>query len=249
MFHTREINVTDEWFKDNIKTSDYHFNALRQRPQYPGTFIDLNLTQLKQFPDKWKSHNEPDNVSNRGRPHLAKRCMFYDTSSGQHVHLNSLDTIGMQHLLDTEPSGTQSDYLLDILGFKKKVYDKRNDLCEVSPGDKPYKTVEYSQEFFNKINRNWRSEKYNGAKRYYGNEISDEDLIKFKLLLDLDPNDSLFKYRKDLNYEHDVHKEYLNEIDNVKNLDNWKPASKLDVPFKVLDVVDKNHKYRPKVTK
>jgi hypothetical protein len=238
--------VSDDTYKDNIRSHPYHFNAMRHKPINPSTYIDTNISQLKSFPDKWKSFNEPNNVSDKGRPHLAKRCLFYDGSTGQHVHMSTLDTLGTRHMLDENINFPEEDYILNTIGRRREVADKRNEIGEKSSGDKPYKAVEYSQLYFNKINRNWRYEKHEPVKNT-SNQTASEEL--FKLLGLKSDTAGLFKPTHDLNYEHHAEWERNYEINNVKSLDNWKPAAKLDLPFKVLDNPDKNFKYRPKVTK
>ena len=67
-------------------------------------------------------------------------------------------------------------------------------------------------------------------------------------LLNLDSSASLLANKSDIGYEQDYKQEKFDEIDNVKQLDNWQRASALELPFKVLDV-DKSIKYRPKVNR
>ena len=238
--------ASDEIYHDNIHTSPMHYNAMRHRPHYPPTYIDTNIMQLKYFPEKWKSFEQPNNVSDKGRPHQAKRCLFLDATSGQLIHMSSLDTLGTRHMLDENIKFPEEDYVLSTIGRKREVVDKRNQVAEVSPGDKPYRAVEYSHEFFGQASRNWRSERFQLTRPSRAEPMDMGELSK---LLGLNPSESLFKPRHDLTYEEDAKWERSDEISNVKNLEEWRPAPKLDTPFKVLDNPDKNFKYRPKVTR
>jgi hypothetical protein len=238
--------LSDEVYKDNIHTHPYHFNAMRHKPVYPPTYIDNNIAQLRSFPEKWKSYNEPNNVSDKGRPHFSKRTLFYDADSGQHIHMSTLDTLGTQHMLDPNIKFPEEDQVLNTIGRKMAVYEKRNNIGEISPGDKPYRAVEYSKEYFAQANRNWRSDKFQMSRNTGDDQMTVEELNK---LLGLNSSSTLFKPKFDLHYEHDHKWEEEFELNNVKSLDDWKPAPKLEVPFKVLDNPDKNFKYRPKITK
>jgi hypothetical protein len=58
---------------------------------------------------------------------------------------------------------------------------------------------------------------------------------------------SIFSNRFDYGYEQDPRIEKAEEINVVKSLCNWKTSIPLEKAFKVLDVTDKNMKYRPRV--
>lgn len=239
--------ISDDIYHDDIRTHPAHFNAMRHKPTYPPTYIDANIAQLKSFPHKWKSYVDAENVSNLGKPHLAKRCLFYDVSSGEQIHLSSLDSLTYRYMLP-EIKFPDEDFVTKTIGPRRRVYDKRNQLDQVSPGDKPYKAVEYSPQFFDRVNRNWRSEKNRTTRGEQLDQLTIEELGKL-LGLTTGQSAGLFKPKHDLNYEADEKWERNYEINNIKSLDEWKPAPKLEAPFKVLDHPDKNFKYRPKVTK
>jgi hypothetical protein len=239
--------ISDANYRDNITAHPFHYNAMRYKPNDGPICIDANLPQLRNFPEKWKSYASHNGLklSDRAPRHAAKRTLFYDQASGTHVHMSTLDTLGVRHLMD-EAGVPVEDYLAEATGHRARVADKRNAIAEFSPGDKSYKAPEYSPLYYNKLHRNWRYEKYEPVK----NEASAPSSDELYRLLGLNPETAgLFKPQHDLNYEHDAEWERRDEVGNVKGLDEWKPAAKLELPFKVLDHPDKNFKYRPKVPK
>jgi len=135
-----------------------------------------------------------------------------------------------------------------ILNFLTTIFKLKNlGLGNNNHGDKPYKAVEYSKEFFSKVNRNWRSE-------YFGLTKRSEEPLPDELMELLSSNQrktfsSIFSNKFDYGYEHDPRIEREDDVKAVKNLDLWRTSSPLSKPFKVLDVTDKNMKYRPKVTR
>ena len=252
------FRVSDETYNDNIHCAPTHYNALRAKPTYPPALIENNVRSLRPFPNTWiKSKDEWKYF--RDERKFAKRCLFgveKPEVSGLPpiegaIHLRSIDNLGNWHLLGETIKFPHEDYIFQVLGSKKHVYNKRNNLEQRAPGDKSYKAVEYSNDFYNRVNRDWRSQKYSLPNRSEQN-ISN-DIIA---LLDLGPSatDKFFSTTKhsDLDYEQDKEMEKQDEIRSVKELDSWRAATPLKLPFKVLDLSEKDlvsKKYRPKVTR
>lgn len=130
-----------------------------------------------------------------------KRCLF-DSDVDKNIHLRSLDTLSNRHLLDTNLKLPFEDDVFRKIGQKKLISNQRNSLEERSPGDKTYKVSEYSKEFYNKKNRNWRSEKYELPKK--SEETMSNDLIK---LLNMDETINLFSNKYEFGYEIDLKSE------------------------------------------
>ena len=59
----------------------------------------------------------------------------------------------------------------------------------------------------------------------------------------------MYEAKSEFSYEQTPESDFAADIYDVKNLDNFKRAMPLEVPFKVLDLADKSIKYRPKVTR
>ena len=245
MYVPNKFPISDENYVDNIRTNPLHYNSMRTKPTYPVSLIENNLSSVKSYPNNWaKTKDEWKFFRNDAQ--FKKRCLFDYDDQNQKVHLRSIDTLSNQHLLEPTLKFPEEDYIYQVLGKKKLVDNKRNDIPEKSPGDKTYKTVEYSKEFFYRNNVNWRNQKNEKPSKY--EELSTQSTDIFALL-NLDPSVNLFSNKNDIGYEYDPKQEKQDEIEDVKHLDSWKRATPLEVPFKVLDLADKTIKYRPKVTR
>lgn len=244
------FKVSDETYKDNIKCSSYHYNAMKAKPTYPPALIENNVSSVKPFPNNWLNTRDEWKYF-RDERKFAKRCLFrYEPTSDDKVHLRSVDSLTNKHLLG-DIKFPHEDYIYQVLGSKRAVPDKRNSLAQRSPGDKSYKTVEYSNNFFGRRARDWRSEKYRLPGKQ--EQTITDDIIR---MLDLDPNGDLAAkffsrahHSRDNEYDELDDDELANEIESIQKLDTWRPATPLKLPFKVLDLSDKSLKYRPKVTR
>lgn len=114
-----------------------------------------------------------------------------------------------------------------------------------SKGDKSYRAPEYSNEYFSKKNRNWRTEYFGITKR--SEEPLPDELMEMLSNTQRNTLSSIFSNRFDYGYEQDPRIEKAEEISVVKDLDNWQTPIPLEKAFKVLDLTDKNMKYRPRV--
>lgn len=243
MFPKYKFNLSDSNYNDWVRTHPYHYNSMREKPIYPITLIETNISSVRPFPNNWVSTKDEWTYFRDDRQ-FAKRTLFDANEVDQKIHLATLSSLTNQHLLDPEIKLPFEDDIFRAIGQKRVVKDKRNTLDEKSPGDKTYKIPEYSNDFYYKTNRNWRSERYQLPSKN-GEHLS-KDMMS---LLNLDQSSSLFTGKNEIGYEPDRRLEKQEELSSVRNLSTWRPAPKLEVAFKVLDVGDKALKYRPKVTR
>lgn len=215
---------------------------MRAKPIYPVGLIETNISSIRPFSEKWLP-SRPDQTNKINR-HFAKRTLFDASESDKNIHLASLSILTNQHLVDRELDYPREDEFHRFAGHKKQVLSRRNNITEKKPGDNTYRTPEYSKGFFSKKNRNWRSEHYELPKK--NEEALTEELIQ---MLKLNPNVDLFPTKFDFGYEFDKKLEKKNDINDVQDLNLWKTAPKLDIPFKVLDLPEKALKYRPRVNR
>jgi hypothetical protein len=119
--------------------------------------------------------------------------------------------------------------------------NERNGQKEYSPGDKPYKAVEYSQFYFvlnSRSSKPTQNYKINTFEHKTSNFL---DHIPNKFFLDkMEDNNLTPRFKQE---------DYKNEIQNVRNLDEWKAALSLKTPFKVVNRDEKCNKYRPRVNR
>lgn len=242
MLPVSNFNISDSTYNDHIQTHPFHYNAMRAKPIYPIGLIETNISSLKPFPEKWSQTN-PDYLPKINR-HYAKRTLFNASEDVTNIHLASLSVLTNNHLRSSEIKYPQEDDFHRFAGHKRQIFNKRNEIGERRPGDKTYRSPEYSKEFFSKSIRNWRSKIYELPSK--NEEALTEELIK---MLRLNPNVDLFQTKNDFDYEFDPALEKIEDIYDVKSLNSWKTAPKLDLPFKVLDLPEKSLKYRPRVTR
>ena len=236
--------ISNETYKDNISCRSSHFNSMRAKPVYPVSLIENNISAIKSFPNNWvRSQDEWKYF--RDATQFRKRCLFDVDTQNKQIHLRSIDSLTNRHLLD-DFKFPEEDYVYQTIGQKRFVSNKRNEIDERSPGDKSYKAVEYSQDFFKRSMRNWRSEKFELSRRKSDLFASKDVFSTFNL-------DSKNFFQESDNYQADYEQNKIqdlkDDIENVKSLEYYKKAAPLEIPFKVLDLPDKSAKYRPKVTK
>ena len=245
MLQTKYV-ISDANYADNIKCDPIHYKSMRAKPVYPQALIENNITSSKPFPNTWTTTKDEWKYF-RDSTQFSKRCLFDYSADHSKIHLRSVDSLSNQHLLSENIRFPDEDYIYQVIGQKRLIdaKSKRNFLPERTPGDKTYRAPEYSKEFFYKKNVNWRDQRYERP-----NKLDNDDYLANNLmnLLNLDSSASFLANKSDIGYEQDYKQEKFDEIDNVKQLDNWQRASALELPFKVLDV-DKSIKYRPKVNR
>ena len=178
---------------------------------------------MRPFPQNWQRSSTDWNYfpDEHVQQRSSKRNHFAN------VYLRSLEDLG-----DENVSMAQ-------IGHKRQVYDTRNGLDKRSDGDKSYRTVEYSTDF-HKFGSTLPAVNFGRDKKYYGHERSAVPMKTEKInVLD----DVAFE-KKERQYEQDQ------LIEEVIQLENWKPAESITSAFKVLDreSTDKNAgRYRPRV--
>ena len=241
-----KYQISDANYGDNIRCDPQHYKSMRAKPINPVALIENNITSSKPFPNTWASTTNELKYF-RDATQFRKRCLFDYNEKNDKIHLRSIDALSNQYLLDENIKFPQEDYIYQVLGQKRLIdaNSKRNFVPERSPGDKTYKAPEYSKEFFYKKNVGWRSQRYEPPSKFDNEDKMANNLMA---LLNLDSSSRLLATKSELGYEQDHKRDKADEINNVKDLDNWQRASALELPFKVLDL-DKSIKYRPKVNR
>lgn len=257
--HNNGFRISDANYRDRLQMNQAHYNSMRAKPINPQAFIDINLTGVRPFPQNWtttmhqktnySSCSQEGGESGGGQQSFKfmrpKRSLFNVEGTDTPIHIGSVDSLTNRHLLDPEIVFPHEDEVYRKIGAKAHVNDQRNSIGQRSSGDKTYKGPEYSPEFYKKKNRNWRSERYEPWKN--PEETLPSDLVN---LLNIDSSLMMSDARNDYGYEQRPKKlELLDDMDDVKHLDDFKRPDPLDLPFKVLDVTDRTLKYRPKVTR
>lgn len=236
------FKISDLTYNDSIVAHPFHYNSMRSKPAYPIGLIESNISSVRPFSQKWLSNDRDE--PNRLKRHFPKRTLFNASESDRNIHLASLSVLTQNHLIDKKIDYPREDDFHRFAGHKKHVLSRRNNIDEKKPGDNTYRTPEYSRGFYSKKNRNWRSEYYELPKK--NEEILTEELIQ---MLQLNPNMDLFPTKFDFGYENDKEKEKKEDIIDVLDLNAWKNAQKLEIPFKVLDLPEKALRYRPRVNR
>lgn len=162
---------SDATYRDFIQCNPLHYNSMRANPALPQGIIENNMIQLRPFSRNWRTTSGDEQKLSP-----AKRCLFSDSR----IHLATLSTLTNQHLLD---DSVRSDHLKQEIGSKRRVLDARNGIGMRSHGDKSYRDVEYSQEFFSRSSREWRGKQ------------DDE--------IDLDPNEPINSNISNIRFEFD----------------------------------------------
>ncbi len=125
------------------------------------------------------------------------------------------------------------------IGHKKQVLDRRNGLKQRSAGDKSYQTVEESPDFH----------KFGSTLPVveFGHENKRHEPVKSLVPM---KNEKTHVIDDHEFAENERKREEKNIIDEVIQLDNWKPAKRVTSAFRVLDLDpnDKNGgRYRPRI--
>lgn len=125
------------------------------------------------------------------------------------------------------------------IGRKKKVLDIRNGLKKRIDGDKNYRIVEHSTDFY-KFGSTLPIVHFGQEKKRHGHAKTFVPMRNEKLSI-ISPEEYL---------ENQWRHEQEKLIEEVNQLDNWKPAERVKSAFKVLDLDpnDKNGgRYKPRV--
>jgi hypothetical protein len=210
----------------------------KPKPKYPIALIENNIRFTRTFPYNWRRTSAEWEFYPYDRSARIKSLFDVDRSN-RSIHLRTIDSLSNQHL-----DNTDQDFVYKILGRKANALlndNKRNGIPEKSPGDKSYKAVEYSPYYFD-FNTHSRE-----PLRKYRIKM---DPSKINNLLDYVPNMFSFDNTDDYDLTDNLKREeYTNEIDNVRQLDDWKAALPLKPPFKVVNREDKSTKYRPRINR
>ncbi|CAF0831683.1 unnamed protein product [Adineta ricciae] len=193
------------------------------KPTLPVAFIERNIRFTRPHPQNWqRSMNEWIYVTDESVDHNpAKRNLFAD------IHLRSVEDLGNQ------------DMHMSQIGRKKPVFDRRNGIPKRSEGDKTYQIVDESPGF-HKIGTTLPVVEF-------GRKKSEHVFVKAVVPM---TNESVHVIDEKEFAEKLKQREQENIIDEVAQLDNWKPAQRVSSAFKVLDLdpTDKrNGRYRPRI--
>lgn len=177
---------------------------------------------MRPYPQNWqRTKNEWLYFSDEHMDNRSsKRNFFAD------IHFRSLEDLG------------DGDIHMAQIGRKAQVFDIRNGLNKRSEGDKNYRRVELSPDF-HKFGSTLPAVDFGRIKKRHGPEKTYVPM-KNEIIPIVDENDFAEKERK---HEYD---ELVNE---VIQLEQWKPAEIITSAFKVFDI-DPNDKtlikYRPR---
>jgi hypothetical protein len=171
---------------------------------------------MRSFPQNWqRSENEWIYFSDEHKEHRSsKRNFFAD------IHLRSLEDLGDENVYMTQ------------IGRKRKVFNLRNGLEKRSEGDKSYRRVELSPDF-HKLGSTLPPIDFGRVKKQHGPEKTIVPMQN-EIIPIVDEND--FE-EKELKREHDEH------INEVIQLEKWKPAESITTAFKVFNT---EPRYRPR---
>ncbi|CAF0729640.1 unnamed protein product [Rotaria sordida] len=193
------------------------------KPTLPIGLIENNIHITRPYPQNWqRTTNEWNYFTDEPIEQNSSKRNFFNN-----IHLRSLEDLGDQNM-----------YMSQI-GCKKKVLDVRNGLKKKSEGDKNYRIVEQSPDF-HKFGSTLPIVDFGREKKRHGNVRNFVPMKNEKISI-IDEIDFIEKEHK---------REQENIIDEIVQLDNWKPAERVKSAFKVfdLDPNDKNGgKYRPRI--
>lgn len=192
------------------------------KPTLPVGVIERNIHFMRPFPQNWqRTNNEWIYVTDESVDHRpAKRNIFGS------IHLRSLEDVGDENVQ------------MASIGHKRQVLDSRNGLPKISNGDKSYRTVEFSPDFY-KFGSTLPVVNFGRLKQRYGPQSRFVPMNNEKIPI-VDEHDFEEKERK---------LEMNNIINEVIELDKWTPAESVTRAFNVLDLDpnDKeNGRYRPR---
>jgi hypothetical protein len=192
------------------------------KPTLPVGLIERNMHYMRPFPQNWqRSKNEWLYFSDESMNNRSsKRNFFAD------IHFRSLEDLG------------DGNVQMAQIGHKRQVLDVRNGLEKKSEGDKSYRRVELSPDF-HKFGSTLPPIDFGRVKKRHGHAKT-YLLMKNEVIPIVDEHDFEEKERK---REHDE------IVDEVIQLDNWKPVETMTNAFKVFDTDpdDTNGvKYRPR---
>lgn len=196
---------------------------LNVKPTLPVALIEQNIHFQRPFSQNWQETN------NEWR-------YFTDVPLDQQSSKRNI--FNQVHLRSTEDLGDENMFM-SMIGRKKKVKDLRNGVRKRTEGDKTYKHVEQSSDFY-KFGATIPQVNFGQEKKSFQDRRSILVLKNEKIPI-VDRDDFLEKERQ---------REYQTLIDEVTHLDKWKPAERVKSAFKVFDN-DPHEKqasrYRPRV--
>jgi hypothetical protein len=162
---------------------------------------------------------------------------LYFSDEGMNKRSSKRNFFGDLHFRSLEDLGDENVQMIQI-GHKKKVFDARNGLGQRSDGDKNYRRVELSPDF-HKLGSTLPAVNFGRVKQRHGPTKSYVPM-KNEVIPIVDENDFEMK---------ELQREQNELVNEVVQLEQWKPAETIKTAFKVfdLDPNDKNGgRYRPR---
>jgi hypothetical protein len=192
-------------------------NNPNAKPTLPVAFIERNIHHMRPYPQNWQcTKKDWIYFTDESIEHRSSKRNFFDD-----IHFRSLEDLGDENVS------------MQQIGRKKQVFDTRNGLRQRSEGDKNYRRVELSPDF-HKLGSTLPAVDFGRLKKRHG-PAKTYVPMKNESIPIVDEND--FE-EKELKQEHDQ------LVDEVIQLDTWKPAESMKTAFKVFNL--NGAKYRPR---
>ncbi|CAF3354989.1 unnamed protein product [Rotaria socialis] len=213
-------NFGPDW-KSSIRPikSPRHPNA---KPTLPVGIIEQNIHFMRPYPQNWqRTNNEWIYFNDESADHRpAKRNFFAN------VYLRSLEDLGDENVH------------METMGHKRKVIDPRNGLQKRSEGDKSYRGVELSPNFY-KFGCTLPAVNFGRLKKRHGPKSRFVPMTNEKIPV-TDENEFEEKERR---------RENDQIVEEVIQLENWTPVESMTRAFTVFDMESNDKeggKYRPR---
>ncbi|CAF3115855.1 unnamed protein product [Rotaria socialis] len=213
-------NFGPDW-KSSIRPikSPRHPNA---KPTLPVGIIEQNIHFMRPYPQNWqRTNNEWIYFNDESADHRpAKRNFFAN------VYLRSLEDLGDENVH------------METMGHKRKVIDPRNGLQKRSEGDKSYRGVELSPNFY-KFGCTLPAVNFGRLKKRHGPKSRFVPMTNEKIPV-TDENEFEEKERR---------RENNQIVEEVIQLENWTPVESMTRAFTVFDMESNDKeggKYRPR---
>jgi hypothetical protein len=161
---------------------------------------------VRSFPQNWqRSTNEWIYFTDESPDHRSSKRNFF-----ANIHLRSLEDLGDDNVHMTK------------IGHKRQVFDLRNGISKRSDGDKSYRRVELEPNF-HKLGSTLPPVNFGHMKNPHGS---------MKTFIPM-TNETISIIDEDAFKEKERKREYDESINEVIQLDKWKPAEILTSAFKV----------------
>ncbi|CAF1165648.1 unnamed protein product [Rotaria magnacalcarata] len=192
------------------------------KPTLPVGIIERNIHFMRPYPQNWqRTNNEWIYFNDESVDHRPSKRNFF-----ANVYLRSLEDLGDENVH------------MESMGHKRKVADPRNGLQKRSEGDKSYRGVELSPNFY-KFGCTLPAVDFGRLKKRHGPKSRFVPMKNEKIPV-TDENEFEEKERK---------RENNQIIEEVIQLENWTPVESMTRAFTVFDMESNDKeggKYRPR---